>query len=74
MPDSLLIRGGTVIDGTGAPRYDADVRLREGRIAEIGPNLAANGETTLDARTARKKARRTGLFLRRRQRCDVGGG
>jgi N-acyl-D-aspartate/D-glutamate deacylase len=31
------LRGGTVIDGTGAPRYAADVRIVDGRIAESAP-------------------------------------
>ena len=48
-PDSaLLLRGGMVIDGTGSPRYLADVRVREGRIAEIGANLIARGEIEID--------------------------
>jgi len=46
---SLLLRGGVVIDGTGAPRYPADVRVRDGRIAEIGARLAARGEPEIDA-------------------------
>jgi len=46
----LLIKGGTVVDGSGAPSYRADVRVRDGRISEIGPNLqAAAGERTVDA-------------------------
>ena len=32
----LLIRNGTVVDGSGMPRYRADVGIRSGRIAEIG--------------------------------------
>ena len=48
-PDRL-IRGGTVVDGTGAPPVRADVRVRDGRIAEIAPNLEARqGEKVLDA-------------------------
>jgi N-acyl-D-amino-acid deacylase len=31
----LALRGATVIDGTGSPRYRADVVIAEGRIAEI---------------------------------------
>jgi N-acyl-D-aspartate/D-glutamate deacylase len=32
----LLIRNGTVVDGSGAARYRADVGITDGRIAEIG--------------------------------------
>ena len=48
---SLLIRGGTVIDGTGSTRYAADVRVTDGRIAEVAPSLAAGsvGERVIDA-------------------------
>jgi N-acyl-D-aspartate/D-glutamate deacylase len=32
----LLIRNGSVIDGTGAPRRQADIAVKDGRIADIG--------------------------------------
>jgi len=35
----ILIRGGMVVDGTGAPGFAADVRVQDGLIAEIGPDL-----------------------------------
>ncbi len=44
----LAIRGGTVVDGTGAPRRAADVGLRDGRIAAIG-RLDGAARETLDA-------------------------
>ena len=45
----MLIRNGTVVDGTGAPAYQADVRIADGTITEIGQNLAAHGEREFDA-------------------------
>ena len=32
----LWIRGGTIIDGTGAPRFTADIGVRDGKIAQVG--------------------------------------
>jgi N-acyl-D-aspartate/D-glutamate deacylase len=32
----LWIRGGTIIDGTGAPRFTADIGVRDGKIAQLG--------------------------------------
>jgi N-acyl-D-aspartate/D-glutamate deacylase len=45
----VLIRGGTVVDGTGAAPARADVRIREGTVVEIGPGLRPEGERQLDA-------------------------
>ena len=33
----LIIRGGTVVDGTGAPARTADVAVDGGRISAVGP-------------------------------------
>nr|WP_249420619.1 amidohydrolase family protein [Rhabdothermincola salaria] len=44
-----MIRGGEVVDGTGRERFQADVRVRGGRIAEVGPDLTPDGEDELDA-------------------------
>jgi N-acyl-D-aspartate/D-glutamate deacylase len=43
----LVIRGGTVIDGTGAPGVRADVAIDAGTITEIGVSL--KGDRELDA-------------------------
>jgi len=44
----LIIRGGTVIDGTGAPGRAADVAIHDGRIVAIGHDLG-EARATLDA-------------------------
>ena len=46
----LVIRGGLVIDGTGAARRRADVAVRDGRIASIGDVGTGSGARTIDAR------------------------
>lgn len=49
---SRLIAGATLVDGTGAPARSADVRIREGRIAEIadsGKLTPAPGEPVVEA-------------------------
>ena len=43
-----VIRGGVVIDGTGAPRRSADVGIRDGRIAAIG-KIDEPARETIDA-------------------------
>ena len=45
----LLIKNGTVIDGTGSPRYQADVAIDGGRIAAIGRLGEAEAARTIDA-------------------------
>ena len=45
----LLIRGGTLIDGSRAPRFEADLAIRDGRIAAIGRLDKATADVELDA-------------------------
>ena len=47
-PD-LVIRGGTVADGRGGDLFEADVAIKDGRIAEIGKVLG-KGTEEIDAR------------------------
>jgi N-acyl-D-aspartate/D-glutamate deacylase len=44
-----LIENGVVVDGTGAPRREADVAILDGRIVEIG-RIDAPAKRTVDAR------------------------
>lgn len=46
---SYLIAKARLIDGTGAPSRVADLRVRGGKIAEIGALSPARGETLIDA-------------------------
>ena len=48
---TIAIRGGTVVDGTGAPPARADVVLEGDRVAAVGPDAAAHTpvDTIVDA-------------------------
>jgi N-acyl-D-amino-acid deacylase len=46
---SLLVRNGTLVDGTRAPRYTADLAVQDGRIAAIGNLGQARAESVIDA-------------------------
>jgi N-acyl-D-aspartate/D-glutamate deacylase len=48
MEYDLLIRNGRVVDGSGAPAYNADIGVRNGKIAEIG-KLRGNAKRVIDA-------------------------
>ncbi len=45
----LVVRNGTVLDGTGAPPIEADVAVRDGRISAIG-RIPGGGAEEIDAR------------------------
>ncbi len=53
-PFDFVLRGGQVVDGTGAPARQADVGIRNGRIAAVGDLADAVAEQVLDA---------TGLYV-----------
>jgi len=44
----LIIRNGTVIDGTGAERFVADVAIKDGRVADIG-QITESATSEIDA-------------------------
>jgi len=45
----LLVRNATLVDGTGAPRFAADIGVRADRIAAVGRLDAARAEVEVDA-------------------------
>jgi predicted amidohydrolase YtcJ len=45
----LVLKGGTVVDGTGAPAIEADVAIRDGRIVAVGQIEVAEDAEVIDA-------------------------
>jgi N-acyl-D-amino-acid deacylase len=45
----LLLKNGTVVDGSGAPGFRADVGIKDGRVARVGDLKAAPAKRTIDA-------------------------
>lgn len=45
----LIIKGGLVVDGTGAAGVIGDVAIKDGRIAAVGPSIAGEAKRTVDA-------------------------
>jgi N-acyl-D-aspartate/D-glutamate deacylase len=46
----LIIRNGTIVDGSGRSGYEGDVAVSNGIIVEIGPRLSARGREEIEAR------------------------
>ncbi len=44
----VVLRGGTVLDGSGSPRFAADVGVIDGFIARVGDLTGAEAETDID--------------------------
>ena len=45
----LVIRNGTIVDGSGIPRYKADLAVKDGRVAKISGRISAGGAKEIDA-------------------------
>jgi len=45
----ILVRGGTVIDGTMIPRFRADIGIKDGKVAKIGTRRKASADRIIDA-------------------------
>lgn len=48
MSHDILIRNGTIVDGTGNPRFHADIAINNGRISEIG-KISDSAHEIIDA-------------------------
>ena len=40
----LIIKNGNILDGTGSPRYIADIAVKDGKIARIGKDIEGAAE------------------------------
>jgi N-acyl-D-amino-acid deacylase len=49
MAFDLVVKNGMIVDGSGLPRYRADIGVKDGKIAEIGRINGATAKETLDA-------------------------
>jgi N-acyl-D-aspartate/D-glutamate deacylase len=49
MPYDLIVRGGTIVDGSGLPGYRADLGVSDGMIAAIGDLKGQAAKQTIDA-------------------------
>ena len=45
----LVIRGGTIVDGTGIPRFNADLAVKDQRVAKISGKIPAGSAREIDA-------------------------
>src|SRR5256884_6869986 len=49
MACDLLIRNGTVVDGTGAPAFRADLAISGGKIIQLEEKISGTAKKTIDA-------------------------
>jgi N-acyl-D-aspartate/D-glutamate deacylase len=45
----LIVRGGTIVDGTGTPAYHGDVAVTDGVITEVGSSVEGRARRVIDA-------------------------
>jgi N-acyl-D-aspartate/D-glutamate deacylase len=48
MSEKTLLRGGRIVDGSGAPSFDGDVLIDDGRIVEVGTGVDEAGCRVID--------------------------
>jgi N-acyl-D-aspartate/D-glutamate deacylase len=45
----IIIRNGTIVDGTGSPRWVGDIAIQDGHIAQMGTHIDADAHEEIDA-------------------------
>jgi N-acyl-D-amino-acid deacylase len=45
----LLIKGGTIVDGTGAKPFTGDIAIKDGKIVELGGRIGGTAHRTVEA-------------------------
>lgn len=45
----LLIKNGRLVDGSGAPAFDGDVGIEDGKLVHVGESVQAEAKQTIDA-------------------------
>ena len=45
----VLIKGGTIVDGSGAPRFTGDVAVKDGKIVEVAPSISGSAQKVINA-------------------------
>ena len=52
----LIIKGGTLVDGSGGEPYTGDLGIRDGRIVEVGTLASSQLHSQLNSYQARNRA------------------
>ena len=66
---TLVIRGGTIIDGTGGDPYEADLAISDGKISAIGGAIPKGARTRPPAHPSGKTPILSGGTRDRRGKC-----
>ena len=50
MSYDLILRGGTIVDGTGSAPFEGDVAVKDGKIAAVAPKIDGTAAREVDAK------------------------